>query len=154
MSTNADPEAPTPGKPPGQYEFNAEQNALMGDLGAKMQFVGMFAVVIGALVLMGGVLTVNAAPRNPGAFIAGLLYIALGAWTRSAGSAFRDVVETRGADITHLMEALGDVRRIYTLFTWICIIAIALLAISLLLVVYWNAFPPARPVTALITHGG
>ena len=86
MSASGESDGPRPERPPGQYEFDKDQNALMGDLGSKMQFVGMFSIVIGALVLMGGVLAANAESFNPGGFIAGLLYIALGAWTRSAGS--------------------------------------------------------------------
>lgn len=133
MSGPAASEPPPPPGPP-QYEFNAEQNALMGDLGAKMQFVGTFAIVIGVLGLVGGVMVLNTRAFNPGALILSLLDIAVGAWIRSAGGAFREVVQTRGADVTHLMDALGAVRRVVALFYWIGIIAIALLVISLILV--------------------
>jgi len=129
------PSGPPPAGPPEapQFEFNAEQNALMGDLGAKMQFVGTFAIVIGVLGLIGGVLVLNTRAFNPGALILSLLDIAVGAWIRSAGGAFREVVQTRGADITHLMDALGDLRRVAALFYWIGILTIALLVISLIL---------------------
>ncbi len=140
-------ESPTPDQSTtGQYEFGADQNAIMGDLGSKMQFVGMFTIVIGTLGLIGGVLALNTdATRSPGIFIMSLLYIAIGAWTRSAGAGFRQIVATRGADITHLMDALSNVRRVYSLFYWICIIAIALLVISMLIMVFWSAGPePVR----------
>lgn len=149
MSGDAENESLNPPPPRGQYEFDREQNALLGDLGSKMQFVGMFAIVIGSLVLVGGVLAANSEAFNPGAFISGLLYIAIGAWTRSAGASFRDVVTTKGADITHLIEALGDVRRVYTLFYWICIFAIALLVISLLVMLYWTSFHAAPQVAVI-----
>lgn len=143
-------ETPPPERPPAQYEFDRDQNALMGDLGAKMQFVGMLSIVIGAIVLVGSVLTVNV--FSLGNLIAGLLYIALGAWTRAAGEEFRDVVRTKGADITHLMDALANIRRIYTLFYWICLVAIALMVISLLFLVLWYSFAdePAVAVTRAI----
>ncbi len=113
----------------------------MGDLGSKMQFVGMFSIVIGAIVLMGAVLTVNANAFGLGDFIAGLLYIAIGAWTRAAGVGMSRVVQTRGSDVTHLMDALANVRRIYTLFYWICLVAIALMILSLLIVIFRSWVP-------------
>lgn len=135
-----------------QYEFDRTQNALIGDLGSKMRFVGMFSIVIGILVLLGGVLAANPEAFNPGGLISGLLYIAIGAWTRSAGAAFHEVVATKGADITHLMNALTDVRRIYTLVYWICILAIALLVLSLIVVVAWSSLYPEVEMASLSGH--
>lgn len=149
MSASAEHEGPGPESPAGQYEFDRGQNALLGDLGSKMQFVGLFAIVIGSLVIVGSILTANARPFNLGPLISGILYIALGAWTRSAGTSFREVVTTKGADITHLMDALGDVRRVYTLFYWICLFAIAFLVLSLLIVLYWTTLDAAPPVAVL-----
>ena len=143
--------APNLERPSSQYEFDAAQNALLGDLGLKMRFVGMFALVIGVLVLLGSVLALNTNINASvydlsGAFISGLLYIVLGAWTRSAGASFTRVVATKGADISHLMDALADVRQVYTLFYWICVLSIALLIISLILLALAGPPAPMGPV--------
>jgi hypothetical protein len=43
-----------------QYEFTSEQNTLIGGLGSKMRFVGMFAVVLGVVNLLIALLVVLA----------------------------------------------------------------------------------------------
>ena len=48
----------------------------------------------------------------------------LGAWTRSAGDSFRKIVETRGSDVTHLMDALGSLHGMYSLFYAILLIVL------------------------------
>jgi hypothetical protein len=48
----------------------------------------------------------------------------MGVWTERAGAQFRTVVVTEGRDIRHLMHALEDLRRLYTLQFWICLAAI------------------------------
>jgi hypothetical protein len=106
-----------------QYEFTAEQNATIGDLARKMRFVAVFLILGGALeclTVLGGHLT---------GLISGLVHVFLGAWTWSAGNSFRQIVDTQGQDITHLMSALGDLRRVYGLLYVLLIIALVLLAV-------------------------
>ena len=43
-----------------QYEFTSEQNTLIGGLGSKMRFVGLFAVVLGVVNLIIALLAVVA----------------------------------------------------------------------------------------------
>jgi hypothetical protein len=47
-----------------QYEFTSEQNTLIGGLGSKMRFVGLFAVALGAINLLLALLTVVAVYRD------------------------------------------------------------------------------------------
>jgi hypothetical protein len=117
-----------PGLP--QYEFNEEQNALIGGLAARMRFVGMFLIVLGVLALVGAAATARDV-RDGHLVVFGIFQIVLGAWTRSAAKGFRQVVETQGADINHLMEALADLRKLYTLQYWLVILALVVLVITL-----------------------
>jgi hypothetical protein len=48
----------------GQYEFTSDQNALIGSLGSKMRFVGLFAVVLGVINLILAILAVTAIFRD------------------------------------------------------------------------------------------
>src|SRR5262249_3484395 len=47
-----------------QYEFTSEQNTLIGGLGGKMRFLGLFAIVLGVLNLLMALLTVVAIYRD------------------------------------------------------------------------------------------
>jgi hypothetical protein len=61
--------------------------------------------------------------------------ILFGAWTRSAGESFRKIVDTRGADIHNLMEGLGSLHGMYSLFhlllSIVLLVGLAGLAFSL-----------------------
>jgi hypothetical protein len=118
----------TPTRP--QYEFDPEQNALIGSLAAKMRFVGLVLIALGVLALLGSAATFRDV-RDGNLIIFGLLQVIIGVWTRSAASSFRQVVETKGSDITHLMDALDDLRKLYALQYWLVILAAVLLVVSL-----------------------
>jgi hypothetical protein len=49
---------------PGQYEFSGEQNVVIGSLGSKMRFVGLFAAVLGVINLIIALLVVVAIFRD------------------------------------------------------------------------------------------
>src|SRR5262249_29149048 len=54
--------------------------------------------------------------------VIGIVFLAVGIWTRSAGASFVQIVATRGRDINHLMEGFKTLNKMYSL------IATALLA--------------------------
>jgi hypothetical protein len=60
--------------------------------------------------------------------IVGLFYLLLGVWTRSAASSFRLIVNTRGNDITHLMNALSSLYSMYNLI-WTLLVLTLLAAL-------------------------
>src|SRR5947209_2048468 len=106
-----------------EYEFTAEQNRLIGDLAGKMRFVGLFLILGGALqclTLFAGLL---------GGFFSGLVYIFLGVWTRGAAASFRQIVDTQGADVSHLMAALGELQKMYWLQYVLLLLALVVFAV-------------------------
>lgn len=124
-----------------QYEFSPAQNVLIGSLASKMRFVGLFGLAIGILVLLPGIFRFD-----PIAIAVGVFYLLVALWTRSAGGSFRDVVDTQGADVSHLMNALESLRKLYTLTFWLAIVAIALLVVLLTAeVIGEREAPPAMP---------
>jgi hypothetical protein len=101
------------------YEFTPEQNVLFAGLASKMQFVGLFALGVGIVAIVLGALR-----RDVGILFSGSLYALFGLWTERSSRSFRFVAATQGHDIRHLMRALNDLRRLFTLQYWICLAAL------------------------------
>jgi hypothetical protein len=66
----------------------------------------------------------------------GLLYLLMGAWTRSASRSFRQVIDTAGHDIRHLMDALGALNKMYALIYTVIVIGLLVLIAALGLFIY------------------
>jgi hypothetical protein len=118
----------TPATP--QYEFTPEQDTIVGGLGSRMQFVGLVAILLGA-VSLGAMIADYLRTGTLWLEIHGFVYLLVGIWSVSAGRSFQDVAQTKGRDINHLMDALKRLRAIYTL------IAVLLLMAVLLIVIVW-----------------
>ena len=118
------------------YEFTTVQDDIIRSLSKKMNFVGYFYIVASALVGLAGLglMFVNA--------WIGLFYMILltpelliGIWTLTAGKSFRLVVDTKGQDIPHLMNALNALRKLYTLTFWILIIGLVFMVLAIVAVI-------------------
>jgi hypothetical protein len=122
------------GLPPGhlkpaekQYEFKEAENKIIGELAAKMHFVGLFMLAMGLLVIaIGAVVVVHYGP-----IVSGVLACLIGLWTQRASMSFRNVVNTEGRDISHLISALDDLRKLYSLQFWLLILGVALALLGL-----------------------
>src|SRR5262249_43319151 len=66
----------------------------------------------------------------------GLLYLLIGVWTRSAGGSFKQVVETQGGDIRHLMDALSSLNKMYSLVYTLILLALLLFLATVGLFIY------------------
>ena len=64
--------------------------------------------------------------------IAGIVYLLIGVWTNNAASSFRKIVGTRGRDVTNLMDALGNLRSVYSLQRILIIIALVLIPLVMI----------------------
>jgi hypothetical protein len=110
-----------------QYEFKPQENKIIGELAAKMHFVGLFMLAIGLLVIaIGAVVVVHIGP-----IITGTLTCLVGLWTQRASVSFKNVVYTEGRDISHLISALEDLRKLYSLQFWLLILALILAFVGL-----------------------
>src|SRR5271166_4385110 len=112
--------APTPASvaPAGspQYEFTYSENSIIDNLGSKMSFVGLFMLGIGLFFFASVILRwVQSHHLEVALLFLTLLFIVVGIWTHRAGREFRSVAETHGKDISHLMEALENLLKLYTL---------------------------------------
>lgn len=118
-----------------QYEFSTSQNELIGDLGKKMNFVGILMIIGAVLTLISGIVGLVTGARQGmfdfSSLIQGVFLLITGLWTRNAAQAFNRVVSTVGADIENMLGALGELRKLYTLQYWLIIIVLIALAITL-----------------------
>jgi len=123
----------SPGRP--QYEFNDEQGRIIADLAAKMRFVGVLVGVLGGVSLLEGLSRLpeeGITAASVVAMLTALVLIAIGYWSTRAGREFPLVDQTKGADITHLMRALENIRRLYGLQYVIGWVVLILLVVAVI----------------------
>ncbi|QEH38517.1 hypothetical protein OJF2_71200 [Aquisphaera giovannonii] len=116
----------------GQYEFSYADNATIHDLGSKMSFVGFFMLGIGLFFFGTGIVRwVQDRNLEVGMLFLSLLFMVVGIWTHRGGREFLDVARTHGNDISHLMVALANLRRFYTLLYLLFFVALIFAVIQL-----------------------
>src|SRR5271157_786766 len=99
-----------------QYEFTDSENSIIGNLGSKMSFVGLFMLGIGLFFFASVIIRwVQSHHLEVALLFLTLLFIVVGIWTHRAGREFRSVAESHGKDISHLMGALENLLKLYTL---------------------------------------
>ncbi len=126
MNENAAPETPREGPFTARgeshaYEFSERENVLLAKLAGRMRFVGLFAIGIGILVVASSLFH-----HYHWSVVSGIFYAVIGIWTHRASISFQDMVETKGHDISHLMHALDDLRKLYTFQYWLCFLALVI----------------------------
>jgi hypothetical protein len=125
---------PAPFAPAGssQYEFSYSENSIIGNLGSKMSFVGLFMLGIGLFFFVSVIIRwVQSHHLEVALLFLTLLFIVVGIWTHRAGRGFRSVAETQGKDISHLMGALENLLKLYTLLYLLFFIALVFAIIQL-----------------------
>jgi hypothetical protein len=93
-----------------------------------MRFVSYFLIVVGVLQIIPGLSRLVIA-EGFGLVISGVVQLLIGIWTNRAASSFLQVTQTRGNDIDNLMEALKQLRRLYSLQYWLLIVALVIFGI-------------------------
>ncbi len=117
-------------EPTAGYEFGANENQLIADLGRKMRIVGLILMIIGVIMLIGGLLTIT-----KGGYVMlfqGAVQLVIGLWTRKAATSFEAIVATQGSDVPNLMLALAELRKLYALQYWVLIISGIVIFLSMI----------------------
>jgi sulfite exporter TauE/SafE len=114
------------------YEFTGAQNQLISTLAKRMKFVAIFFIVLGAIVAAGGLFTLSRGIEGIVTIFMGALYIIIGIWTIRAANSFKQIVDTEQSDISYLMNALNELKKLYTLQYVLMIIAIVFMGIAIL----------------------
>lgn len=110
------PPSPLPSAVGGrEYEFGGGESTLIGGLGVKMSRVGLFMVGIGLCFVISSIQRWSRFQEiDIGLIFLTLLFIIFGIWTHRAGREFRKISATRGRDVSHLLLALANLMRLYT----------------------------------------
>lgn len=109
------------------FEFSDVQNDVISRLSGRMKFVGIFYIVVGAMLGLGSLAMLFIMPLV--AVLYGLVTVAeilIGVWTNNAASSFRMITSTQGNDVGYLMNALESLRKLYNLQFWLLIGGIVL----------------------------
>ena len=85
-----------------------------------MKIVGIIMMIFGALSAL------NILTGDIGSALVGGLYIVIGIWTKDAAQSIQNIVNTEGNDIDHLMNAVKDLNKLYSLQKWLMIVGIVL----------------------------
>lgn len=113
------------------YEFSAQQNQLIGELGKKMGLVGLVLAALGGLSMALSVLgLVATGGRGAGSIVPGLVMLLMGVWTKKASGGFKRIVKTEGSDMQHLMDALGEMKNLYGVLYGLALTGVILLALA------------------------
>ena len=121
------------------YEFTSTQDRLISELSNKMRFVSYVLIVIGALLIFAGLVSIN--QGGFGSVIYGIVQLLVGVWTNKAAASFRKIADTQGSDISNLMDALAELRKLYTLQYWLFILALVFIVIGLVTAIIYNLSP-------------
>ncbi|MCC6527976.1 MAG: hypothetical protein IT373_35345 [Polyangiaceae bacterium] len=119
----------------GGYEFGDAENVKFRGLAGLMQFVGWTGIV---LALVAGIWGFPKHGSSSWSYLLWVLQILLpilvGTWTLRAAGSFKRIATTRGNDVAHLMEAVGELTKLYTLQAVVVVVAMALIVLAMVLV--------------------
>lgn len=117
-----------------KYEFSDTQNAQIAPLASKMRIVGYFLIALGVLGGIGSLAMAGTA--DIGVFVDAAVQVVIGVFTIQAAKSFQLIVDTQGNDMNNLMDALGELRKLYTIQFWLFMISLVIIALSILAVLY------------------
>jgi hypothetical protein len=129
LESVAQPERKTTG-----YEFTMAQNTTIQVLADRMKFIGILYLVFAVILALLGIYVLLTAPAESIGMILEVAFFGfVGWWTYKGAGSFYSIVRTKGSDITHLMDALEDLRKIYNLQFWLMIVLLILGVIAILI---------------------
>jgi hypothetical protein len=122
-----------------EFEFTAAQNETMQVLSHRMRWVGGFQIISGIGVIVAGIVVFARGHEGYALLLTGILLLVIGFYTISASKSFSDIVQTVGADITHLMEAVHTLKTLYNIQFWV-VMAYSIIIGLLILAAIFRAF--------------
>lgn len=128
-----------------KYEFNENENKIIKNLAGSMGVVSIPCVFLGlaylaVLALNWEVLTGDKAMLGTalGLGVGMLSFLGIAAWTRRSSLAFRKITTTSGDDVNHLMEALNNLRKMYSMLSSVVVLFSLLVLAGIGLGLYWS----------------
>jgi hypothetical protein len=100
-----------------QYEFDEQENSVFRDLAGVMKFCGTMMLIAGPLLVISGITSLMHKEFGGaiGQIGTGVGLFLMGNWTGDASKTIAKIVDTEGNDITHLISAMIDLRKTFTM---------------------------------------
>ena len=121
------------------WQFTPQQNFIVGRLAQRMRVVGIALMVLAALL---GLRALGGDAIGLLAVQAGIVLGFTGFWSVRAAAELSGVVTTAGADMGHLIGALGEIRKLYELQFWIFLVVALMLGATLLMAITGASWLP------------
>ena len=110
--------------PAAQYEFSNDENGTIGTAGARARVWGVMSIAFGVIQMLTGLLLLPKGGMMPIAhFVGGPISLAVGFTILGVAAAFRQVVDTKGNDVQHMMAALKKLTTAYTIQIVVTVVA-------------------------------
>ncbi len=125
--------AAIPSTSPGtQYEFNESENAVFTGLAKAMKLVSTVALSLGALMVVGFFVLLfrHRIGHASLSLIQGMVMVVMGIWNRDASGSVEQIVSSTGNDVTHLMQAMDKLKKIFSLTQTLLLATILLAGLS------------------------
>ena len=90
----------------GNYEFNQLENSIIGKCAGRAKLLGWISIAAGAFQLLGGGCGAIASPYYAMYVPYGIVSLIVGFTFIGVGNSLQSIVDSRGQDIPHLMQAL------------------------------------------------
>ena len=117
---------------PESFEFSPEQEASFAGLATGLRFAGRCEMVLGAMqVVLAVTGYATSKSVNISFLIAGLTFLLVGWWTTTAARPLVAVVQTRGRDVPHLMDAVFRLTKVHAAIGWVLAFAAVATGIEL-----------------------
>jgi hypothetical protein len=116
------------------YEFTMAQNATIQVLADRMKFIGVLYLACAVIVAFAGIdFLLSASLMSIGFFSMVAFFGFIGWWTYKGSVSLQAVVQTKGNDVMHLMDALENLRKIYNGTFWLMIVVLTIWLIGILI---------------------
>lgn len=131
-SQGASAPAASLGPPAGQYEFNEAENAVFTNLGNAVRLVGTMALALGTLMVLGFFVLLyrHKVGHASLSLVQGTVMLVMGIWCRDVSVPINLIVTSAGSDITHLMNAMQKLHKIYSLTQTLLLASIMLVGLT------------------------
>jgi len=142
MNPPPEPSPLKPAEPPPQYEFDDRQNKVIDDLANSIAWVAGLLVVVAVLYLLNSLAHLvrvgnrveELAPAGL-ALVGAVFFYLLARWLGGAANAFDRVTHTSGFDVTHLMNALQNLRKTFGLLALLIQVYLVILGAALIVAI-------------------
>jgi len=126
---------------PPHQKFTKDDSEVFSRLALRMRGVGFWFEAYGAFMLLLFVFKLWPKAGNfeiaPAQLLTGIVFLLLGHWTRRSGNGFRQLVDAEEGDLTHLINAMKELSRVYGLIDRLIFVAFVLAVVGGALAAMW-----------------